>query len=617
MGRFWALPLRRQLFFAILLLLVPVAVAVAWSGFATFNERRQELAEHARTIAITTAAYIHRDVSNFDQMAQLMSADPAIQELDGAEARHLFGRVVVGRPSLVRMVLRDGSGADVAQIDRGPELDDRGTWASEALAAGRRVIAPVQASRSGDLRYIVLGYPVRGADGRTRGVLGLYVNLQTLHDAFGSLPLPLDSVVTVTDMQGRILARSLDGERFVGRSLNTPPRTSSAPLPPHEGVGLDGVNRMYGEAPVDAGPWIVSVGIPMSLALDRATALWTRSFSILALGLAGWLAVALVLSRRLGRAMGHLEETAQRIAAGDFSPMERKAMFSREFVKLQTAFDWMLTRFNDTRRALDAQMAEERRIRQELESLQGQVIRQERLAAVGQLVSGVAHEINNPLQAILGFAELLQMQPDVPDSVKSDLRLIQKESARACAIIRNLALFARQTPGEAARVRLGDVITSVAELRQRRLETEDIHLHIDDRSKQQVSAVLTELQQVVLNFVVNAEQAIIASGRLPGRITIRTYDKEDRVALEVEDTGPGVPPEHEAKLFQPFFTTKPVGQGTGLGLSVSYGIIDSMSGAIGYRRAIGGSIFYFELPAAAVADAGSVAGGRWPVAGRL
>jgi two-component system, NtrC family, sensor kinase len=249
------------------------------------------------------------------------------------------------------------------------------------------------------------------------------------------------------------------------------------------------------------------------------------------------------------------------------------------------------------RQALDMQMAEERRMRQELESLQGQVIRQERLAAVGQLVSGVAHEINNPLQAILGFAELLQMQEDVPETVKVDLRLIQKESARACGIIRNLALFARQTPGEAAPVHLKDVISSVVELRQRRLESEDIRLQVDSQSSYHVNAVMTELQQVVLNFVVNAEQAIVQSGRLPGRVMIRSYDRDDRVVLEVEDTGPGVPEEHEAKLFQPFFTTKPVGQGTGLGLSVSYGIIDSLRGRIGYRRSLaGGSIFYFDLP---------------------
>jgi two-component system sensor histidine kinase HupT/HoxJ len=150
----------------------------------------------------------------------------------------------------------------------------------------------------------------------------------------------------------------------------------------------------------------------------------------------------------------------------------------------------------------------------------------------------------------------------------------------------------------AAPVRLVDVIGSVAELRQRRLESEQIELRIEDRSTLYVSAVITELQQVLLNFVVNAEQAILASGRLPGRITIRACDIEGRVLLEVEDTGPGIPPDNEAKLFQPFFTTKPVGQGTGLGLSISYGIIDSLGGRIGYRNATaGGAIFYFELPA--------------------
>jgi C4-dicarboxylate-specific signal transduction histidine kinase len=309
--------------------------------------------------------------------------------------------------------------------------------------------------------------------------------------------------------------------------------------------------------------------------------------------------VAFGLSRRLAISLTHLETVAQRIGSGDFAPVTRRPMPTRELSELQDAFDLMLRRFNDTRSALDGQMAEERRMREELQSLQRQVIRQERLAAVGQLVSGVAHEINNPLQAILGFAELLQMQPELPDAVKGDLRLIQKESARACNIIRNLALFARQQPGEAAPLRLGDVITSVAELRQRRLETEQIELCVDDASMQHVSAVLTELQQVVLNFVVNAEQAIVASGRLPGRITIRSRDGGGRVLLEVEDTGPGIPADNEAKLFQPFFTTKPVGQGTGLGLSISYGIIDSLGGRIGYRSApAGGAVFYFDLPVA-------------------
>ena len=320
--------------------------------------------------------------------------------------------------------------------------------------------------------------------------------------------------------------------------------------------------------------------------------------AILTFGLIGVALVAMVVSRQLVRSVSHLESAARRVASGDLRPLERQQMPTSELTSLQDAFDLMVQRLDEARQAIDRRVTEERQVREELQSLQRQVIRQERLAAVGQLVSGVAHEINNPLQAILGFAELLQMTHKLPAPVRSDLRLIQKESARACGIIRNLALFARQQPGQAAPVRFADVITSVIELRQRRLESEDIELLVDDRSTHHVMAVFTELQQVVLNFVVNAEQAIVMSGRLPGRITVRARDDGERVLLEVEDTGPGVPPEDEAKLFQPFFTTKPVGQGTGLGLSVSYGIIDSMGGHIGYRRAnAGGSVFFFELPA--------------------
>ncbi|MBM3778618.1 MAG: hypothetical protein FJW23_10350 [Acidimicrobiia bacterium] len=328
------------------------------------------------------------------------------------------------------------------------------------------------------------------------------------------------------------------------------------------------------------------------------------------LSLIGGATVAWVLSlwwfvRRLLGAVDHLDQAMRRVVAGDYGPLSRRSMPTPYLARLQDTFAMMVDRLREAREALDAQVRHERATREELVSLQRQVIRQERLAAVGVLVSGVAHEINNPLQAILGFAELLQMQHQLPEDATRDLQLIQRESARACGIIRNLAMFARQTPGAAAPIRLADVVRSVAELRQRRLESENIELLIDVRSERPVLAVFSELQQVVLNFVVNAEQVILASGRLPGRITIRSFDNGGRVLLEVEDTGRGVPPEDEPKLFQPFFTTKAVGDGTGLGLSVSYGIIDSMGGTIGYRRApAGGAIFHFELPGAPPTEGG-------------
>jgi signal transduction histidine kinase len=600
MRRFWDLPLRRQLVIAIFLLLVPLLVAAGWSGLTAVDERREELAEQARIVAATTAAFINRDISNLDRIAEGLAGAPVIVNRNVPEATELLMRAFFGRSSILRVVLADVNGTEIVRVDQSAAKLPASPWWAEVGRIGRRVTVPMQKSPDSNIRYVVFAFPVGGGDDAVTAALGVYIDLRSLEDAFGALPTSTDSVsVSIADYEGRIIVRSGDEERYAGQRLYGSSRRAGELMPAGERRGVDGVTRIYGEAMAEAGPWIVAVGLPVKVAFARAQSLWTRSFAILAVGLLGWLAVALVMSRRLADAVSHLDNQAQRIAAGDFTPMPPRHMQSREFTDLQNAFDAMLRRFNETRAVLDRRAAEERRVRQELESLQGQVIRQERLAAVGQLVSGVAHEINNPLQAILGFAELLQMQANVPEDVKTDLRLIQKESTRACGIIRNLAMFARQQPGTAAPVPLADVISSVAELRQRRLESEDIELRIEDSSKQHVLAVLTELQQVVLNFVVNAEQSVVTSGRLPGRITIRTYDRGDDVILEVEDTGPGVPPADEAKLFQPFFTTKPVGQGTGLGLSVSYGIIDSLGGHIGYRRApAGGAIFYFELPAA-------------------
>lgn len=596
MKKLWEQPLRRQLFVFILLLLVPVLAAAAWSGFATYRERVGDLHDQSRVTAMTLAATLSREITAMDRLTANVDGRRLVESSDPDAAERFARRLQSERPGLIDVAIRRPSGEELARATKGLDELSQDWWSAAVFTSGSKLVAPAPMSRAGDGARWVFAYPLRAPAGDIVAAVGFLIGVQQLQDAFTSVPLPEGSVVSISDADGRLLARSVEAERYVGQRMVSP---SGGAASSEEFESLDGVRRVSAHVPIADTPWRLTVSIPVNVALARTMALWTRTFTVLALGLAGWLVVAVVLSRRLGQSVAHLDAAAQRIASGDFGPLERKPMATHEFAELQEAFDQMVRRFNDTRTALDAQAAEERGMREEVQSLQRQVIRQERLAAVGQLVSGVAHEINNPLQAILGFAELLQMQSQLPDDVRSDLRLIQKESARACGIIRNLALFARQQTGEAAPLALNDVITSVAELRQRRLESEDIELRVEDKSTQHVLAALPELQQVVLNFVVNAEQSIVMSGRLPGRITIRTRDEHDHVVLEVEDTGPGIPPENEAKLFQPFYTTKPVGQGTGLGLSVSYGIIDSLDGRIGYRRApAGGAIFYFELPAA-------------------
>jgi len=236
-------------------------------------------------------------------------------------------------------------------------------------------------------------------------------------------------------------------------------------------------------------------------------------------------------------------------------------------------------------------------MRETLQSLQRQVVRQERLAAVGILVSGVAHELNNPLQAILGTAELLERHRGLSPEALDEVAFVKTQSGRAREIIRNLSRFSSQQSGPPALVDLRDVINEVVQLRRRDLDNSSIALDIEISTLRKVYANFTEVEQVTLNFVINAQQSIEAAGRARGRILIRVFDAGKRVRLEVQDDGPGVAPEDEPKLFQPFFTTKPVGKGTGLGLSVSYGIIESYGGSIGHcANEWGGATFFFELP---------------------
>jgi signal transduction histidine kinase len=374
----------------------------------------------------------------------------------------------------------------------------------------------------------------------------------------------------------------------------------AAPLLHHEVPSTDELDAAAsGTAQTKTRPLTVVVNLPMTLAADRAQENYNLTLGISGFATLVLLIMQAVFLRRWLPALASLERSAEQVGAGDLRQPKRARMPSRELEHLQDAFREMVANLRGAREAIDRQMEEERRIRLEVESLQQQVIRQERLAAIGVLVSGIAHELNNPLQTISGFSELLQHDARMDDRTRRDLALIHQESARASAIIRNLSRFGRQQESRPAPVHLADVVASIIELRQRRLAEQGIRVERDERATRPARAVFTELQQVVLNFVINAEQAMRACPPAERQIVLRTFDDDSRVHLEVEDSGPGVAPEDETKLFQPFFTTKPVGEGTGLGLSVSYGIIHSLGGEIGYRPGVsGGALFHFALPVA-------------------
>jgi len=242
-----------------------------------------------------------------------------------------------------------------------------------------------------------------------------------------------------------------------------------------------------------------------------------------------------------------------------------------------------------------------------LRRLQTQFVHSEKMASLGQLAAGAAHEINNPLTAILGFTDLLAEDHSIPERPRGMIEKIREQARRTKALLTNMLSFARQTPAEKSLLDINPLVTNAIQLRQLDLRAKNIRIHA------QTEAVLpgvrcdaNQMLQVFFNLISNAVDAMEENG---GSLTVRTLRDKANVVVEFSDTGPGI--KEPQFVFDPFYTTKPIGKGTGLGLSICYGIIQEHGGAIScFNRHQGGATFRIELPAVTAvlpkANAGSV-----------
>ncbi|MBI1967874.1 MAG: PAS domain S-box protein [Gemmatimonadetes bacterium] len=230
--------------------------------------------------------------------------------------------------------------------------------------------------------------------------------------------------------------------------------------------------------------------------------------------------------------------------------------------------------------------------------LQEQLIQSEKMSAIGQLVSGVAHELNNPLAAVSAFAQLLLAEKQFPPDQRTAAETIYAEARRASRIVQNLLTFARQHKPEKGPIALNEVLDDTLELRSYELRVRGIELRREyDESLPETMGDTHQLQQVFLNLITNAEQAMERADARQHRLTVRTRRANAVIRIDVEDTGPGIPPGDMERIFNPFFTTKPPGTGTGLGLSISLGIVREHGGRIWAENLGGGGArFVIELP---------------------
>jgi PAS domain S-box-containing protein len=220
----------------------------------------------------------------------------------------------------------------------------------------------------------------------------------------------------------------------------------------------------------------------------------------------------------------------------------------------------------------------------------------DRLASLGELAAGTAHELNNPLTSIVGFSQLL-MEREVPDDIREDLKIINNEAQRAARVTKNLLTFARKHAPVKQRDQINNIIEDVLKLRTYEHKADGIEVERQlDPNLPKIMVDYFQMQQVFMNIIINAEYFMVKEHN-KGTLTITTKKQNNTVMISIADDGPGIPPENLKRIFDPFFTTKEAGKGTGLGLSICHGIVTEHGGQIYVRSQLGkGATIFVELP---------------------
>jgi len=415
---------------------------------------------------------------------------------------------------------------------------------------GRVWASPIQ-DLEGVGPVVYYAQPVRDDVGALKGVLVLAYDLREVVDVLRSIPLGLTGRACVRAPDGRVLAA-------------------------HPGGPTSGLLRE--SHALSRRPWAIVLEEPLDDFLGPLRKIRNAALLIALFGLVLLVVVLRAAVRSITRPIETLVAAARAIGAGNLS-YRIAAPGEDELGTLSSAFNEMAER---------------------LGGLQSQLIQAEKLSAVGQLISAVAHELNNPLAAISGYVQMAQLDA-VSERLKDDLAHMYANVLRCRKVVENLLFFVRQSRQERSKVDLNDAVSSALELLEYRLvKTEDVRVVKSLSARPpEIAGDFQQIVQVLVNLIGNACDAMEGVVRYPDekRLTLRTGSDGARAFFEVEDNGGGIAPEIREKIFQPFFTTKAAGRGTGLGLPICRQIVQAHGGDMTVESRPGrGSVFRAELP---------------------
>src|SRR6267378_2030378 len=533
----------------LVLVLVAVLPAFALTLYTHLEHRRAAVAvahEEALRIARIAASEQNDVLQGARQLGFTLAQLPAVRALDATACRPLLAELLSRTPGYVNISVAAPAGDVVCSAVPPPgpiSLRDR-EYFQRALTTRDVAMSGYLIGRISRKAAIAIAHPAVEARGTVSAVVVIGLDLRSLNQLAADAPLAQ-----------AILARRGEGTAA--------------------GLGLDGVPRLYGltrlSATPDAGEVYHAVGIPRSVALAGSTRALVRNLVLLGLVVVGALVAARMVAERLVlRRTEALTAATQRLAAGDLGARTGLAGDDSELGQLARSFDEMAE-------AVEQRTAERARATAEL-------VRSERMAALGRLAAGVAHELRNPLSVIAGRIEILKLQMapgQAPtfDVLARSLAQFEEAAERMRRIMEGLSTYSKPAKPDPTPLDLGELLRATSEVLAYEARKHEVRIVVQvPPGLPRVVGDRSALMQVFVNLATNAVQAMVDTSG--GRLTLKAYETDGRgapIVAEVTDTGPGIPPHALAQIWAPFYTTK--AEGTGIGLSIVRSLVEQQSGA--------------------------------------
>ena len=586
-------PLRFKILVALLFLVTGVVSLITFTMANLFHtDKKTYIHDLTSVIALHTAEEARSLLIGYRERIQVFSRLLYDERLPQARKMELLKSLFEDFGEFVAVTRYEGE-AEQATLYDAARLSAAGLTARDLIAFRKAHPLPFARIHSGEVfvenstlserlptMTIAVVPPMTSAGGR--GVVAAVVSLDSLQR------LVRRSTVFETllvDGQGVLLAHTDPKQVALRTVVDWLPRPTAIQGRQSLGTTLEythrGVEIIAGFAQVEFSGVLAVVQIPKTAAYLTARELLDSLIGVALLLLVVAAVLGLVWARLITRPIERFSMATRVVAKGEFDI--QLAQNSRDEIGM------LAGSFN--------QMTAELKVREAaLKHAQAALIQSEKMAAFGQLGAGIAHEVKNPLAGILGYAQLAMRKMEKGSATYTHIETIEKETRRCKTIIENLLRFARQEKAEFALLDLNQTVEESIVLVDHQLTINQVSIEKRLSPVPRILGNANQLQQVMMNLMINAQQAMEPGG---GKVTVATRPIDGAIELRVADTGPGIPREIQSRIFEPFFTTKPAGTGTGLGLSVTYGIVHDHRGAIRIESEPGqGASFVLTFPAA-------------------